>query len=440
MSITIWCCLVVGITKNSSEHNAALKNNQTDYHVPVSNSFVKSPFIKPSIIPKAFFDSQAKQSQSINSYSALNNQPYNGQDWSKKLNSLITAYEGYRHNFNDLLGVSPTLLRAVEGLYSDYGQYENVPNSGWSYYTPISLNQQNALSIPDKIAFGTKIYNMMPASILNDEKGAEDLSKLHEQDGGNKHNNFDRYTQKFNKALLTQLKKYVDLEGMETKNDDISRLAYTRLKSYFDVMDIIIDNEKLQDFTGIPLDINKEKDLFVTKRLLPDPLDAIEQGKPLSLWAEDEKKVAEELKTSKNFGFIKQFLLDSPTSLVSDPNSLYNQSEASFFNPYESLSDTTKNMLNIRRNQIQDYVATLPHTQATKIREIFFDPKILGKYAPPTATGDSVSVTKGVLPETYQSINSDFFQKQREKLAIPVHQFKEKSNAILDNMNSSGKF
>jgi hypothetical protein len=436
---------VVRDTKNSLVQNVELKNNSTQYqthssslHPRVTPHFTKSP-----LVPRTLSDSHTTQAQlqaqAINA-PTLSNQAYNGQDWSKKLNSLINAYDGYRHNFNDLLGISPTLLRAVEGLYSDYGQYENVPNSGWSHYTPISLSQQNALSIPDKIAFGTKIYNMLPVSILNDEKGAEELSKLHDQDGGNKHNNFDRYTQKFNKALLTQLKKYVDLEGLETKNDDISRLAYTRLKSYFDIMDIIIDNEKLQEFTGISLDTNKEKDLFITKRLLPDPLDAIEQGKPLSLWAEDEKKVAEELKASKNFEFIKPFLLDSPVTLISDPNSLYNQSEASFFNPYESLSNTAKNMLNIRRDQIQDYTTTLPHNQANKIREIFSDPKILGKYAPPTATDDPISATKGVLPATYQSVSSDFFKKQREKLIIPANKFKEQSNEILDSMNAISKF
>lgn len=379
-------------------------------------------------------------SMNQNHSSSLDNQPYNGLDWSNKLNTLINAYDNHRRNFNDLSNKSPSLLRAIEGLYADYGQYENVPNAGWSQFTPVSLSEQNALSVPDKVAYGKKIYNMLPTTILMDEKGAEELGKLHEQDGGIKHNNADRYTKKFNKALLSQLKNYVDLDNMATKTDDISRLAYTRLKSYFDIMDILIDDEKLQDFTGVSFDINKEKDMFVSKRLLPDPLDAAQKGKPLSLWEEDEKKIGDALKTSQNFEYLKQYLLDKPTTFVSDPNSAYNQTPASFLNPYEDLSDTAKNMLNVRRNHLEDYVATLPPEQAKKVKDAFFDDKILGKYAPPTATSDSISVTQGVLPATYQSLSSAFFKEHKGRFDNPQEAFKAKSQNILGDMNMRDSF
>jgi hypothetical protein len=415
---------MVDVSKDKPVNAGGVKHHTTNYPVSVSpNTSSKVP-----LVSKTNFDSHDTH------------QNYNGIDWSRKLNTLINAYDGYRQNFNDLLGTSPTLLRAIEGLYPDYGQYENVPNSGWSHYTPVSLHQQNALSIPDKIAYGTKIYNMPPATILMDEKGAEELSKLHEQDGGINHNNADRYTKKFNKALLAQLKSYVDLDNLATKTDDISRLAYTRLKSYFDTMEILIDDEKLQEFTGVSIDVNKEKDLFITKRLLPDPFDAIQKGKPLSLWAEEDKKIGDALKTSQNFDYIKQYLLDTPTTLVSDPNSVYNQTPASFMNPYESLSDTVKNMLNVRRSHIEDYAATLPAEQAKKTREAFFDDQLLGKYAPPTGTHDSISITKGVLPESYRSISSDFFKKQKSKFDNPLTEFQRKSKDILAEMNIKDSF
>lgn len=424
---------MVGTSKNNVASNTIIKHIQNNYRSPIPKSQSKSSFIK----------NQTSDSQLDNKNNLALSQPimqnYN-QDWSKKLQALVNSYESYRHNFNDLLEVSPNLLRAVEGLYPDYGQFENVPNSGWTYYTPISMHQQNALSVPDKIVFGTKINNAVPVTILNNEKGASELARLHEQDGGSDKNNFERYTKKFNKALLSQLKNYVDLDGMATKTDDISRLAYTRLKSYFDTMDIILDDEKLQEFTGIALNVDNEKEQLIKKRLLPDPMDASQKGKPLSLWADDEKKLAEELKKSNSFEYLKPLLLDTATSVIGEANSLYNKSQASFMNPYEGMSDTVKNMLNVRRNHIQDYIETLPYHQANQIRELMFDNKMIGNYTPPNNIYDTISVTKGVLPNSYQSLYSDFFKEQREKFDNPLDSFRKKAKQHLDKMNTSEQF
>ncbi len=379
----------------------------------------------------------ASSSMSFDGYGKTDVKP---QDWSKKIQTLIGAYDTYRNNFNELSTVSSTLLRSVEGLDPDYGQYENVPNSGWSHYTPQSLYQQNALSVPDKIAFGAKIGNAHSLSLLSDEKGATELAKIHMQDGGNNQNNFERYVKKFNKALLVQLKNYVDLEGMATKTDDISRLAYTRLKSYFDNLELIIDDEKLQDFTGISFDTKNEIDAFITKKLLPDPMDESEKGKPISLWSEDDTKIADLLKKSKSFNYLKSLLLDTPTNVIADANSLYHQSGKSFLNPYEGLSDTAKNMLNVRRDHIDNYINTLPYDKAQEMRKTFFDSNVLGQYQAPTETQHLESASRGVLPSTYNAIDTSFFKKQKEQFGNPVNEFKEKSQALLEKMNISEQF
>ncbi len=412
--------MIPGISKNSPLNTLSNKNNQ-------------SPLKQTPLQTGTYPHSKTEPQAHIDT-------PDTPKNWSKKIQTLINSYESYRNNFNELLNVSPNSIRAVEGLYSEYGQYENVPNSGWSQHTPRSLYQQNALSIPDKIAFGTKIGHLNPTSELLTEEGAKILSHLQDKDGGGHHNNFDRYANNFNKALLSQLKSYVDLEGMATKTDDISRLAYTRLKSYFDNLDIILDDKKLQEFTGIAPDVENEKKLFVTNRLLPDPMDKTNKKKSVSLWGDDEKKITAELKKSDYFDYLKQFLLDTPTTLVSDPNSLYNQSEASFLNPYEGLSTTVKDMLSVRRDHIEDYIDTLPFEHRKKVHDAFFDTKILGNYKTPSNTYSRESATRGVLPQSYKSLNSDFFKNQREKLGNPADKFKNESKDILNTMNAREQF
>ncbi len=412
--------MITGVSKNSPLNGISNKNNQ-------------SPLKQTSLRTGTYPSSKMGYQTNIDT-------PDTPQNWSKKIQTLINSYENYRNNFNDLLNISPNAIRAVEGLYSEYGQYENVPNSGWSQHTPRSLYQQNALSIPDKIAFGTKIGHLNPTSELLSEDGAKILSHLQDKDGGGHGNNFDRYANNFNKALLSQLKSYVDLDGMATKTDDISRLAYTRLKSYFDNLEIILDDKKLQEFTGIAPDVENEKKLFVTSRLLPDPMDKTNKNKSVSLWGDDEKKIIAELKKSEYFDYLKQFLLDTPTTLVSDPNSLYNQSAASFLNPYEGLSNTVKDMLGVRRNHIEDYIDTLPFEQRKKVHDAFFDTKILNDYKTPSNTYASESATRGVLPQAYKSLDSDFFIKQREKLGNPADKFKNESKDILNSMNARDQF
>jgi hypothetical protein len=412
--------MITGVSKNSPLNGISNNNNQ-------------SPLKHPPVRTGTYSHSKTEHQAHINT-------PDTQQNWSKKVQTLINSYENYRNNFNELLSVSPNAIRAVEGLYSEYGQYENVPNSGWSQQTPRSLYQQNALSIPDKIAFGTNIGNLNPTYELLSEDGAKILAHLQDKDGGVHNNNFDRYANTFNKALLSQLKSYVDLDSMATKTDDISRLAYTRLKSYFDNLEIILDDKKLQEFTGIAPDVEHEKKLFVTNRLLPDPMDKNNKNKSVSLWGDDEKKITSELKKSDYFDYLKQFLLDTPTTLVSDPNSLYNQSAASFLNPYEGLSTTVKDMLSVRREHIEDYIDTLPFEQRKKVHDAFFDTKILGDYKTPSNTYASESATRGILPQSYKSLDSDFFKKQREKLGNPADKFKNESKDILNTMNAREQF
>lgn len=420
--LSIWCRMsITGMSKNGLSNQASNKNNHNNHQTTLQS---------PIKAPVTYYHTKIPDASAQRVVLDKTDGQY---DWSKKLQTLINAYDSYRNNFNELLSISPNAIRAVEGLYSDYGQYENVPNSGWSHPAPRSLHQQNALSIPDKIAFGTNIGYVNPTIELLSEKGAKKLAILNDKDGG-QNNNFERYANRFNKALLSQLKSYVDLDGMATKTDDISRLAYTQLKSYFDNLEIILDEDKLKEFTGISPDIQLEKEIFVTNRLLPDPMDSSNKNKPVSLWADDDNKIIEGLKKSEQFTYLKKFLLDSPTTLIQDDDGLSHKSEASFLNPYEGLSAATKDMLNIRRDHINDYINTLPHEQRKKVREAFFDDKILGDYKTPTTIYATESATRGALPHTYQPINSDFFKKQRENFTNPLDKFKSESQSILSNM------
>lgn len=292
-------------------------------------------------------------------------QAVSGRDWPRKLQILMHAYDQYRTDYNDMLGISPNMIRAVKGLYPEYGQFENIPNSGWSHNPPRSLVQQNALSVPDRIAFGSPIGTDETSVMMIKESGANKLAEIHKKDGDIQNNRFERYKTSFNKDLLQQLKNYTHFDELATQKDDVSQLAYTRLKSLFDNLELVLDEEALQAHTGVNLNMDKEKKHFVTNRLLPDPMSPKYKDKGATLWTSDDKELAKTIEKSARFQFLKDNILQT-TMAKSD-------GAEDILNPINEIDEITKDLIQLRKIQLDRATKHLSKDKQEQLKKLFDD-------------------------------------------------------------------
>ncbi|MFT6071567.1 MAG: hypothetical protein ACJAQ0_000095 [Dasania sp.] len=301
-----------------------------------------------------------------------------------------------------------------------YQQATKKYNSPKTHEKP-AIKEYHKPSIPEKIINGDTINDTSALIQLSSEKGAKKLAEQHAKQGGISYD-LNRYKDKMTKDDLKFITEAIDFEGLKNGDDIISSLSYKQLKNLFDHLKLIVDDEKLEKTTGISDNIDKEKEFFVTKRLLPDPIEQAEKGKGATLWTEDEKKLLADIKIRKNFQYVQKNLIDG--NIHHD-----------FLDPYEGLSNVAKDMLRASNQPIDTYLDTLPYEKQEQIENMFFDNKMLNRYTRPTHYQSPESVTMGALPNNYQSLDSSFLQKHFSYNPSKIEDFKLKSQGLLNKNN-----
>lgn len=354
--------------------------------------------------------------------------PNSSKRWPAKLHTLVNAYDQFRYDYNNLLEESPNMIRAVQGLYPGYAQYENEPLSGWTHNPPISLDQQNALSVPDKIAFGAPINNE-PASItLTKEKSAQKLADLHQKDGGNRQNRFEKHKTNFNKDLLVQLKNYTYFDQLASQKDDVSQLAYTRLKALFDSLELILDEDALQKHTGISMNMAKEKKHFVTDRLLPDPTTDKNKITGTTLWSKDDKTLKDTIKKRPQYKYVKNLSLPLSTAKSDDITA--------FIQPAHEIDHAGHALLNARKQQLNLYAEKLPDKQKNAVADFIHEMTV-------PLNGDIIHEmnTAEILPKIYQPVNTQVLRNFHNSTeASATAQFKSKAKTVLTDIDMKDRF
>ncbi len=277
-------------------------------------------------------------------------------DWSRRLNALVHGSENYRKSVKTLASEPSDLIRATEGLYPEYAQYENVPNSGWSDTPLVALKDQNALSIRDKIAYGLPVPGEIsnPLDALKNEKASKALASTIRKQGFNSPN--IQYKKKFSEMMIANLKEFADLEELENRNDDASRLAKMRLEGIFKRLDLLSDEKKLAAYSGVDLDFRKLIKENVYKNLLPD-LQEKEGKAGASWWGASDKRIKDEMhkRVTAKFRYVHPIVQLSSIDRMTDPTDHDQINKMN--NTYAGLSETAKAVLTSYQDQMKRIVS-----------------------------------------------------------------------------------
>ena len=216
------------------------------------------------------------------------------------------------------------------------------------------MQDQNALSVRDKLSYGIidkDTADKDAIAALKDPKTSEKLAEKIAKDGPN--NSRSLYQKEFFERVIDNLKKYSEVDNLGNRDDEVSKLVKTRLEGLFNRLDLLTDDKKLQDYSGIDFTMKKEFDREVRKKLLPD----IDENKGSSWWGRSDQEIMKEMQKRKTpkFDYVRRSLQLSPTEYMGDPQNHY-QIEL-LNNPYTSLSDTMKDVLGSYQEQIKKIVS-----------------------------------------------------------------------------------